>query len=145
MRAVAGCSLALIWAPVVGRFRVDGGEGFERQCPAAVLHGDSLERQTAAYGVEFVEFGMNFSDGDGMFAEAWKRIFPAAIVRQEIAGEDQVADAGEGGFDAWDPRNIANVACFLAAPASADITRELTSWQPRCPGPIEDIRGNYVT
>jgi NAD(P)-dependent dehydrogenase (short-subunit alcohol dehydrogenase family) len=29
------------------------------------------------------------------------------------------------GFDAWDPKNIANVAAFLAAPASADITGQI--------------------
>ena len=31
----------------------------------------------------------------------------------------------EGTFDAWDPKNIANVAAFLAAPASADITGQI--------------------
>ena len=33
--------------------------------------------------------------------------------------------AEEGGFDAWDPKNIANVVAFLAAPASADITGQI--------------------
>jgi NAD(P)-dependent dehydrogenase (short-subunit alcohol dehydrogenase family) len=29
------------------------------------------------------------------------------------------------GFDAWDPKNIANVVCFLAAPAAADVTGQI--------------------
>jgi hypothetical protein len=33
--------------------------------------------------------------------------------------------APEGGFDAWDPKNIANVAAFLAAPESPDITGQI--------------------
>ncbi len=33
--------------------------------------------------------------------------------------------AGEGGFDAWDPKNIANVVAFLAAPASADVNGQI--------------------
>jgi NAD(P)-dependent dehydrogenase (short-subunit alcohol dehydrogenase family) len=33
--------------------------------------------------------------------------------------------APEGTFDAWDPKNIANVVAFLAAPASADITGQI--------------------
>jgi len=31
----------------------------------------------------------------------------------------------EAGFDAWDPKNIANVVAFLAAPDSADITGQI--------------------
>jgi NAD(P)-dependent dehydrogenase (short-subunit alcohol dehydrogenase family) len=34
-------------------------------------------------------------------------------------------NTGGGGFDAWDPKNIANVVAFLAAPASADITGQI--------------------
>ena len=33
--------------------------------------------------------------------------------------------AEEGGFDEWDPKNIANVVAFLAAPASADVTGQI--------------------
>jgi NAD(P)-dependent dehydrogenase (short-subunit alcohol dehydrogenase family) len=33
--------------------------------------------------------------------------------------------APEGAFDAWDPKNVANVVAFLAAPASADITGQI--------------------
>ena len=33
--------------------------------------------------------------------------------------------AEEGAFDAWDPKNIANVVAFLAAPASADISGQI--------------------
>src|SRR5580693_5782374 len=33
--------------------------------------------------------------------------------------------AEEGAFDAWDPKNIANVVTFLAAPASADISGQI--------------------
>jgi NAD(P)-dependent dehydrogenase (short-subunit alcohol dehydrogenase family) len=31
----------------------------------------------------------------------------------------------EGGFDAWDPRNIANLVTFLAAPEAADVTGQI--------------------
>jgi hypothetical protein len=43
---------------------------------------------------------------------------------ETIFGGDGMG-AGEGGFDAWDPKNIANVVAFLAAPASADITGQI--------------------
>ncbi len=33
--------------------------------------------------------------------------------------------ADEGAFDAWDPKNIANLVAFLAAPASADINGQI--------------------
>src|SRR5580693_4613009 len=33
--------------------------------------------------------------------------------------------AEQGAFDAWDPKNIANVVTFLAAPASADISGQI--------------------
>ena len=53
-------------------------------------------------------------------------IAPRARTRmtETIFGGDGMS-AGEGGFDAWDPKNIANVAAFLAAPASADITGQI--------------------
>jgi NAD(P)-dependent dehydrogenase (short-subunit alcohol dehydrogenase family) len=31
----------------------------------------------------------------------------------------------DGSFDAWDPKNVANLVCFLAAPASADVTGQI--------------------
>jgi hypothetical protein len=40
-----------------------------------------------------------------------------------FGGDGMSAD--EGVFDAWDPKNIANVVAFLAAPASADITGQI--------------------
>jgi hypothetical protein len=33
--------------------------------------------------------------------------------------------AEDGAFDTWDPKNIANVVTFLAAPASADISGQI--------------------
>ena len=40
-----------------------------------------------------------------------------------FGGDGMSADGG--GFDAWDPKNIANVVGFLAAPSSADITGQI--------------------
>jgi NAD(P)-dependent dehydrogenase (short-subunit alcohol dehydrogenase family) len=53
-------------------------------------------------------------------------IAPRARTRmtETLFGGDGMS-AGEGVFDAWDPKNIANVAAFLAAPASADITGQI--------------------
>jgi hypothetical protein len=42
---------------------------------------------------------------------------------ETIFGGDGMASAE--GFDAWDPKNIANVVAFLAAPASADINGQV--------------------
>ena len=43
---------------------------------------------------------------------------------ETIFGGDGMS-AADGAFDAWDPKNIANVVAFLAAPASADITGQI--------------------
>ena len=43
---------------------------------------------------------------------------------ETIFGGDGMG-AGEGTFDAWDPKNVANVVAFLAAPTSADITGQI--------------------
>ena len=53
-------------------------------------------------------------------------IAPRARTRmtETIFGGDGM-NAGGGGFDAWDPKNVANVVAFLAAPASADITGQI--------------------
>jgi NAD(P)-dependent dehydrogenase (short-subunit alcohol dehydrogenase family) len=52
-------------------------------------------------------------------------IAPRARTRmtETIFGGDGMAAAD--GFDAWDPKNIANVVAFLAAPASADINGQI--------------------
>ena len=52
-------------------------------------------------------------------------IAPRARTRmtETLFGGDGM-DAKDG-FDAWDPKNIANVVAFLAAPASADITGQI--------------------
>jgi len=62
----------------------------------------------------------------GRYGVTSNAIAPRARTRmtETIFGGDGMS-AGEGGFDAWDPQNIANVACFLAAPASADITGQI--------------------
>jgi NAD(P)-dependent dehydrogenase (short-subunit alcohol dehydrogenase family) len=62
----------------------------------------------------------------GRYGVTSNAIAPRARTRmtETIFGGDGMS-AGEGGFDAWDPKNIANVACFLAAPASADITGQI--------------------
>src|ERR1700722_19851635 len=62
----------------------------------------------------------------GRYGVTANAIAPRARTRmtETIFGGDGMG-AGEGAFDAWDPQNIANVACFLAAPASADITGQI--------------------
>ena len=62
----------------------------------------------------------------GRYGVTSNAIAPRARTRmtETIFGGDGMS-SGEGGFDAWDPKNIANVACFLAAPASADITGQI--------------------
>jgi NAD(P)-dependent dehydrogenase (short-subunit alcohol dehydrogenase family) len=53
-------------------------------------------------------------------------IAPRARTRmtETIFGGDRM-DATEGVFDPWDPKNVANVVAFLAAPESADITGQI--------------------
>ena len=62
----------------------------------------------------------------GRYGVTSNAIAPRARTRmtETIFGGDGMS-AGESGFDAWDPKNIANVAAFLAAPASADITGQI--------------------
>ena len=52
-------------------------------------------------------------------------IAPRARTRmtETIFGGDTMSEAG--GYDAWDPKNIANVAAFLAAPESQDISGQI--------------------
>jgi enoyl-[acyl-carrier-protein] reductase (NADH) len=62
----------------------------------------------------------------GRYGVTSNAIAPRARTRMTetiFGGDGMSADAG--GFDAWDPKNIANVAAFLAAPASADITGQI--------------------
>jgi NAD(P)-dependent dehydrogenase (short-subunit alcohol dehydrogenase family) len=53
-------------------------------------------------------------------------IAPRARTRmtETLFGGDGMA-AKEGAFDQWDPRNIANVVAFLAAPGSADVNGQI--------------------
>src|ERR1700722_6725130 len=61
----------------------------------------------------------------GRYGVTSNAIAPRARTRmtETLFGGDGMS--AEGGFDAWDPKNIANVAAFLAAPASADITGQI--------------------
>ena len=62
----------------------------------------------------------------GRYGVTSNAIAPRARTRmtETLFGGDGMR-AGEDGFDAWDPRNIANVVAFLAAPASADVTGQI--------------------
>jgi NAD(P)-dependent dehydrogenase (short-subunit alcohol dehydrogenase family) len=62
----------------------------------------------------------------GRYGVTSNAIAPRARTRmtETIFGGDGMS-AREGGFDAWDPRNIANVVGFLAAPAAADVTGQI--------------------
>jgi NAD(P)-dependent dehydrogenase (short-subunit alcohol dehydrogenase family) len=62
----------------------------------------------------------------GRYGVTSNAIAPRARTRmtETMFGTDGM-NAGEDSFDAWDPKNIANVVAFLAAPASADITGQI--------------------
>ena len=62
----------------------------------------------------------------GRYGVTSNAIAPRARTRmtETLFGGDGMS-AGEDGFDAWDPKNIANVVAFLAAPASADVTGQI--------------------
>ena len=62
----------------------------------------------------------------GRYGVTSNAIAPRARTRmtETIFGGDGMS-GGEGGFDAWDPKNIANVVAFLAAPASADVSGQI--------------------
>jgi NAD(P)-dependent dehydrogenase (short-subunit alcohol dehydrogenase family) len=62
----------------------------------------------------------------GRYGVTSNAIAPRARTRmtETIFGGDGMS-TGKGGFDAWDPKNIANVVAFLAAPASADVTGQI--------------------
>ena len=62
----------------------------------------------------------------GRYGVTSNAIAPRARTRmtETLFGGDGMS-AAEGAFDAWDPKNIANVVAFLAAPASADITGQI--------------------
>ena len=62
----------------------------------------------------------------GRYGVTANAIAPRARTRmtETLFGGDGMS-ADDGAFDAWDPKNIANVVGFLAAPASADITGQI--------------------
>src|SRR6202044_4154100 len=62
----------------------------------------------------------------GRYGVTANAIAPRARPRmtETIFGGDGM-NADGGGFGAWDPKNVANVVAFLAAPASADITGQI--------------------
>ena len=74
-------------------------KGFEGEGPAAVVAGDFFERQIAADGVELVEIRMHFAHTGGVFAEARDGILPLGAIGLHVAGEHEIVDAGEGGFE----------------------------------------------
>ena len=62
----------------------------------------------------------------GRYGVTANAIAPRARTRmtETLFGGDGMA-AKEGEFDVWDPKNIANVVAFLAAPSSADVTGQI--------------------
>ena len=61
----------------------------------------------------------------GRYGVTANAIAPRARTRmtETIFGGGTSSD--EGGFDKWDPKNIANVVAFLAAPSSADVNGQI--------------------
>ncbi len=61
----------------------------------------------------------------GRYGVTANAIAPRARTRMTETLFGEMAKPGEDGFDAWDPKNIANVVCFLAAPEAADINGQI--------------------
>jgi len=61
----------------------------------------------------------------GRYGITANAIAPRARTRMTENLFGGLAAAEEGGFDAWDPKNIANLVAFLAAPESADINGQI--------------------
>jgi NAD(P)-dependent dehydrogenase (short-subunit alcohol dehydrogenase family) len=61
----------------------------------------------------------------GRYGVTVNAIAPRARTRMTEGVFDAAAPPAHGGFDAWHPKNVANVVCFLAAPASADISGQI--------------------
>jgi NAD(P)-dependent dehydrogenase (short-subunit alcohol dehydrogenase family) len=62
----------------------------------------------------------------GRYGVTSNAIAPRARTRMtETIFADGGMNPAAGAFDAWDPKNVANVVCFLAAPSSADITGQI--------------------
>ena len=62
----------------------------------------------------------------GRYGVTSNAIAPRARTRMtETLFGDAGMSAEEGAFDQWDPKNIANVVAFLAAPASADVNGQI--------------------
>ena len=61
----------------------------------------------------------------GRYGVTCNAIAPRARTRmtEGLFGESFPLD--EGAFDAWDPKNVANLVCFLATPAAADINGQI--------------------
>jgi NAD(P)-dependent dehydrogenase (short-subunit alcohol dehydrogenase family) len=61
----------------------------------------------------------------GRYGVTSNAIAPRARTRmtEGLFGESFPLD--EGAFDAWDPKNVANLVCFLASPAAADINGQI--------------------
>jgi NAD(P)-dependent dehydrogenase (short-subunit alcohol dehydrogenase family) len=61
----------------------------------------------------------------GRYGVTSNAIAPRARTRmtEGLFGESFPLD--EGAFDAWDPKNVANLVCFLATPAAADINGQI--------------------
>jgi NAD(P)-dependent dehydrogenase (short-subunit alcohol dehydrogenase family) len=61
----------------------------------------------------------------GRYGVTVNAIAPRARTRMTEGIFGDAVPPSDGRFDAWEPRNVANVVCFLAAPASADISGQI--------------------
>jgi NAD(P)-dependent dehydrogenase (short-subunit alcohol dehydrogenase family) len=61
----------------------------------------------------------------GRYGVTVNAIAPRARTRMTEGLFGDALAPSDGGFDAWDPKNVANVVCFLAAPSSADISGQI--------------------
>jgi NAD(P)-dependent dehydrogenase (short-subunit alcohol dehydrogenase family) len=61
----------------------------------------------------------------GRYGVTVNAIAPRARTRMTEGIFGDAVPPSDGRFDAWEPKNVANVVCFLAAPASADISGQI--------------------
>src|SRR5580693_7866754 len=61
----------------------------------------------------------------GRYGITANAIAPRARTRMTENLFGEMAKPDRGGFDAWDPRNVANLVAFLAAPEAADINGQI--------------------
>ncbi len=115
-------------AAVYWRSRAKAGEDVSGRiintCSESGLFGSAGQANYAAAKAGIVSMTWVLARELGRYGVTANAVAPRARTRMtETMSMDM--NAQEGAFDAWHPRNIANVVGFLAAPESADISGQI--------------------